>query len=94
MIAAMRSGSPFALRFFATDGTAIRYRPRVFKSRCESLAIHGDRSDTVRMDLFLIRHAKATALRLVWQVIDSPAEFKWVLRPGMKRPSKDLKDAG
>ncbi len=42
----------------------------------------------------VVMFGKATALRLVWQVIDSPAEFKWVLRPGMKRPSKDLKDAG
>lgn len=38
--------------------------------------------------------AKAAAVRLVFDGPDAPARFKWVIRPGMNRPSKDLDDVG
>jgi phosphohistidine phosphatase len=38
--------------------------------------------------------AKAAAVRVAWDGPDSPARFKWVVRPGMKKPSKDLADVG
>jgi phosphohistidine phosphatase len=38
--------------------------------------------------------AKAAAVRLVWDGPETPARFKWVARPGMKRPSRELDDVG
>jgi phosphohistidine phosphatase len=38
--------------------------------------------------------AKASAVRLVWEGPDRPARFKWVLRPGMAKPSKEVGDIG
>jgi phosphohistidine phosphatase len=38
--------------------------------------------------------AKAAAVRLSWEGPETPAKFKWVIRPGMGKPSKDLDDVG
>jgi phosphohistidine phosphatase SixA len=38
--------------------------------------------------------AKAAAVRLAWDGPDAPARFKWVARPGMKKPSRELDDVG
>ena len=38
--------------------------------------------------------AKAAAVRLAWDGPEEPARFKWVVRPGMGKPSKELDDVG
>ena len=38
--------------------------------------------------------AKGAAVRLAWDGPEQPARFKWVARPGMKKPSRDLDDVG
>ena len=38
--------------------------------------------------------AKAAAVRLVFDGLDEPARFKWVVRPGMSKPSRELADVG
>jgi len=36
--------------------------------------------------------AKGAAIKLAWDGPESPARFKWVVKPGMKKPSKELAD--
>ncbi len=36
--------------------------------------------------------AKGAAIKIAFDGIDQPARFKWVLKPGMKKPSKELSD--
>ena len=38
--------------------------------------------------------SKGVAVRLVWEGPGTPARFKWVIRPGAERPSKDPADIG
>lgn len=38
--------------------------------------------------------AKGVAVRLAWEGPEAPAKFKWVIRPGHGKPSKDLDDIG
>ncbi len=38
--------------------------------------------------------AKTAAVRLVWDGLDAPARFKWVVKPGLSKPSRDLTEIG
>jgi phosphohistidine phosphatase len=38
--------------------------------------------------------AKGAAVRLAWEGIDAPARFKWVVKPGLAKPSKHLLELG
>lgn len=38
--------------------------------------------------------AKSAAVRLVFDALDRPAKFRWVLRPGMSKPSTEISDVG
>ncbi|MSP59082.1 MAG: phosphohistidine phosphatase SixA [Myxococcales bacterium] len=38
--------------------------------------------------------AKGAAVRLAWDGPGQPARFKWVIRPGFEKPSKEIADIG
>jgi phosphohistidine phosphatase len=69
------------------------------RSNLESLALVGHEPQLGALLGALLQSgsyslAKSAAVRLAWDGPEAPARWKWVVRPGMEKPSRDLSDVG